>query len=79
MFIVENLLSYNLRTFSYSRSLDSDFDCVHFTMQPFFSPVWSPGKTINLWIHWQQILPIHNAEICAWVFICTLTTNFKKR
>lgn len=33
-------------TFSYSASLDSDFDCVHLTIQGIFSLVWSPGKTI---------------------------------
>lgn len=33
-------------TFSHSVSLDSDFDCVHLTIQGILSLVWSPGKTI---------------------------------
>ena len=71
MFIVEeDLFSYNKCTFSHSGSIDSDFDCVHFTFQGFFSLVCgSPGKTINSWIHWQQILQIHNPEMQGYLYL----------
>lgn len=80
MFIVEeDLFSYNKCTFSHSGSIDSDFDCVHFTFQGFFSLVCgSPGKTINSWIHWQQ----NFTNTQSWnvrVFICTITTNLLKK